>query len=562
MSDAAYLRKFIMLKPYTDQKDSNIKGYVKLEVRNGIGKTEINVDGFKSSTDEMGILRAYFLAQNSNDFTKANIGEINLKQSGKGHSKWEFNPKSVDDTGLKMEDFDIVLIEADKLNDSNSSQVKLTGVLKDSSKGIRDLINQFYSSEKIINEKKHKLDSELQQPKIKEKDISIVVNEDNQIENQESNKLEDVDDFVNQKEVIEETINMENEAIKEDGIENETILTNNDIIDNSELDIEVSEEIDEIPTVENIEQNSELEIQTVKDIEQNSELEIQTVKDIEQNSELEIQTVKDIEQNSDSEIQTAEDIEQSSEPDIQQEEQNIEDVINQMIKENKNDLYTNTENYPKEDLNSFIEEHEDMSPFINEQEDSKPNAVNYNAFDEQYRQNIDNYYGYSVNKTYNYMQNAINYKNQVYEYTKNIIKFFEKTDVLKTRLDGYTWWKIEYQSKNNYYRSFLPFHNYILNNNLPYSSIFNVTPTYKLIKKYKHYIFGTMKVNKDIKYYVYGIPGRFTKSEQPYGGMTGFCTWCPRKGLNRERLGYWLLHIDCLTGRNAKPLQPTPPKSN
>lgn len=550
MSDAAYLRKFIMLKPYTDQNDSNIKGYVKLEVRNGIGKTEINVDGFKNSTDEMGTLRAYFLAQNSNDFTKANIGEINLKQSGKGHSKWEFNPKSVDDTGLKMEDFDIVLIEADKLNDSNSSQVKLTGVLKDSSKGIRDLVNQFYSSEKIINERKQKLDSELQQPKIKEKDISIVVNEDNQIENLESNKLEDVDDLENQKEVIEETINMENEDIKEDDIENETILTNNETIDNSALDIEISEDLDGIQINENIEQNSESEIQTAEDIEQSSESEIQTDEDVEQSSE--------------SEMQTDEDIDQSREPEIQQEEQNIEDVINQMIKENKNDLYTNknSENYPKEDLKSFIEEHEDMNPFINEQEDSKPDAVNYNAFDEQYKQNIDNYYGYSVNKTYNYMQNAINYKNQVYEYTKNIIKFFEKTDVLKTRLDGYTWWKIEYQSKNNYYRSFLPFHNYILNNNLPYSSIFNVTPTYKLIKKYKHYIFGTMKVNKDIKYYVYGIPGRFTKSEQPYGGMTGFCTWCPRKGLNRERLGYWLLHIDCLTGRNAKPLQPTPPKSN
>lgn len=63
------------------------------------------------------------------------------------------------------------------------------------------------------------------------------------------------------------------------------------------------------------------------------------------------------------------------------------------------------------------------------------------------------------------------------------------------------------------------------------------------IRKYGHYMIGLMYDNDgNMKYLVYAIPGTKDKSEQPYGGKSGFVTWIPQK--MESEMGYWVMFYD------------------
>lgn len=66
---------------------------------------------------------------------------------------------------------------------------------------------------------------------------------------------------------------------------------------------------------------------------------------------------------------------------------------------------------------------------------------------------------------------------------------------------------------------------------------------YPYIRKYKRFLLG-YKCDKDgnLKYIVYGIPGRKNIEDQPYEGKTGFVTWVKDK--QRDGMGYWLMFYD------------------
>ena len=66
-----------------------------------------------------------------------------------------------------------------------------------------------------------------------------------------------------------------------------------------------------------------------------------------------------------------------------------------------------------------------------------------------------------------------------------------------------------------------------------------------------------------VKYLVHGVPGMFCQEDQPFHGETGYIHWQPLPGQSYQagNYGYWLIHIDAITGEVVFPVKETPPPS-
>ena len=148
----------------------------------------------------------------------------------------------------------------------------------------------------------------------------------------------------------------------------------------------------------------------------------------------------------------------------------------------------------------------------------------------------------------------LNHKNQMTSYILNILSFFPYVQPLKMYIHGYSWWRIENDGTDSY-KGFLPYYNYLMSSNYKYPFLNNSTTCLNLIRKYGHYLFGMYKEGKETKYYIYGVPGKFTVEEHPFKGITGFSTWYE----SFDEIGYWILYIDPMTGKIIYPLNPMVP---
>ena len=152
-------------------------------------------------------------------------------------------------------------------------------------------------------------------------------------------------------------------------------------------------------------------------------------------------------------------------------------------------------------------------------------------------------------------QRKLNQKNQTTSYVLNILSFFPFIEPFKIDLMGYNWWKIEIDDPRED-KGFLPYFSYIAGGNHRYPLVQNTVTATALMRKYGHYLFGLYNVKDEVKFYVYGVPGRFITEDHPQKGTTGFNTWFE----GRDNVGYWLLYIDPLTGRIIYPINPMIPK--
>lgn len=147
------------------------------------------------------------------------------------------------------------------------------------------------------------------------------------------------------------------------------------------------------------------------------------------------------------------------------------------------------------------------------------------------------------------------FRDKIVGYTLNVLQYFPKIEPFRVRIRNYEWWRIDYDGID-IYRGFLPYYSYLVNMYQDYPFIPNATTCLDLITKYRHYLFGLLKEEKEIKYYMYGVPGKFLKEEHPFRGITGFSTWY--EGISGY--GYWILYIDALTGKVIFPLNPMMPQ--
>lgn len=235
----------------------------------------------------------------------------------------------------------------------------------------------------------------------------------------------------------------------------------------------------------------------------------------------------------------------------------------EVVNENGNEINLETENIEikEEEItddkvegqnNEYIEE--DLEKVI------EKDYIKFKSLQSDYMEQMNNYYGNSIKDLNKITDKTLTNSDQLEEYTVNILQYFEQVDVLKRNLPGYEWYKIE--ANDNKYREFLPYYHYTINRYYPYPIMYKEMTTQKLIKKYNHYIFGIVREDGKVKHYAYGVPGRYRREEQPYGGKTGFMTWIESKARSRSRyrLGYWILHIDPISGKIVNPLKPTQPR--
>lgn len=149
---------------------------------------------------------------------------------------------------------------------------------------------------------------------------------------------------------------------------------------------------------------------------------------------------------------------------------------------------------------------------------------------------------------------SIRHKNKFNESLYKALKDYKRTEPLSVKIKNFSWWYIPYDEmgiKNG----FLPYYNQIVSSYYPYPMSNRVTTCNSLMKKYGHYIFGIYEDNDDIVKFIYGVPGEFTKEEQPYKGITGFKNWSYSNKENNQEYGYWLAFVNPRTGESTDPPQ-------
>lgn len=146
------------------------------------------------------------------------------------------------------------------------------------------------------------------------------------------------------------------------------------------------------------------------------------------------------------------------------------------------------------------------------------------------------------------------FRNRFDENLYSVLKDYKRVEPLSVKIKDFEWWFVPYD-ETGMKNGFLPFYSQIISSYYPYPMSNRVTTCSGLMKKYGHYIFGVYKEKGDIVKFIYGVPGEFTKEEQPYKGITGFKNWSySNKGKNDEH-GYWLAFVNPKTGETTEPPQ-------
>ena len=131
------------------------------------------------------------------------------------------------------------------------------------------------------------------------------------------------------------------------------------------------------------------------------------------------------------------------------------------------------------------------------------------------------------------------------DFFNNITKGFEEVKGKFKEIKYCKWFKVKINSiddmcntadYNKYTVAYYPMLNY-----------------YPYIKKYGYFFIGyKCDSNGNLKYIVYGVPGKKDKDEQPYVGKTGFVTWISS---DDDKNGCWLMFYDFKNSNIVVPMK-------
>lgn len=233
------------------------------------------------------------------------------------------------------------------------------------------------------------------------------------------------------------------------------------------------------------------------------------------------------------------------------EKKSIEKVLEKkedLTREDKNKTENNKKTNEEKDevkngYNPFDNESSD-NPFVTE-ENTTNNIINIKNEQEELQRNKNNGKFDSYEKEIEKAK-AFYVRGSVGEYFESIASGLEVVNNSYREIKYCKWYNVPVNDLNemcnmsNYNRytvAYYPMLNY-----------------YPYIRKYGNFRMG-YKCDREgnLKYIVYGIPGRNVLDEQPYEGKTGFVTWI--KDENREGVGCWLMFYDFRNSTVVVPME-------
>lgn len=173
----------------------------------------------------------------------------------------------------------------------------------------------------------------------------------------------------------------------------------------------------------------------------------------------------------------------------------------------------------------------------------------------QYEGQYDNQYEKISYEEYQKYMNGENVEKQgakkyATEYERNLYKLLDRFEPIKPLahdIRSISWWKVLYD-ESSLYKGFLPYFNQIITTYYPYPMSNHITSCQTLLKAHGYYLFGIYEKDGKISKFVYGLPGKFTRDQQPYKGVTGFKNWSYKSDNIPGDYGYWLAFIDAEAG--------------
>ena len=154
------------------------------------------------------------------------------------------------------------------------------------------------------------------------------------------------------------------------------------------------------------------------------------------------------------------------------------------------------------------------------------------------------------------------FNNTIFYLWENLDKLdniLELADPFKQRIQNHKWWYVkEFDTDIQYYC--ILYNGYLMPMIYPFMNYKNIHAISR------DWIFGVVTEDsgdkKLLKYFVYGIPGRFYMQEQPFRGSTGYLYLQSEDVVKSEPMGYWLLYVDVHTGKIVIPRRPVKPPLN
>jgi hypothetical protein len=515
-SSRRYKRYFIILENEDtgfENKEKKIpKGYAKIEVRSGKGMLNVYVQDLKFFEDGKYIYRNYLISTKGRESICVDTGPFVIDERGRGEITKKLNPENVEESGKAIEDFNVIAVVAELIEGSGEKDkvlAPLVGYIDKEKVEWKSAFDKKEENVKVDDEKDHEeetseevedeieLDEEYKEKY--EKIIKVIEEGSNQLYKEEKKENESKDEESKSKQKAED--NRE----KDDEVEDEKV---EEYTEEKEEECLATECIDSLEKDENQQENYETQHESYKG-------------DYSQNEYGEFKPNID---------------------GVSKEEYREE--YGREHKEEHNGEYN--EEYETEHEGEFKEKYQEEANRRHEKEVNRDFRGCGRRRHHLYKQP---YVGYNT------------YPAMVYRNIREMLKRYERIKPFEKGPEDCYWWKMNY-NKQNMYTGFLPFFGYILSlyHYNPYISYMNNCTN--LMHKYGHYIFGICyDKDREPRYYVYGVPGRYLYKEQPFRGMTGFVYWHPMEDKKAEKgdYGYWLLYIDIKTGNVVFPMKPTIP---